>query len=266
MAEETISGIMANVYSHMKWLESQAVREMLSRSDFSPLDINNGKTTMFWVQPPELLGVHQRLLRLMSTAILNAVLKGRKAPGKDPTLLWFNECYALGRLDLLLKTAPLLRGFGARGIFFFQNIGQPRELYDKNAETFFANSGQVQVLSVNDNEGASFVSLMMGDRWRVRKKKRRDARGKVEIEYEQEVPRPLRDGPEVNRTTSRAGRLQIVLNEGGDPFLLRRTSYRKMFKPGQYGRDPYELQRESLREKTRGLLLRAKEKVLEWMA
>ncbi|HKN20674.1 MAG TPA: hypothetical protein VJX73_04625 [Terracidiphilus sp.] len=49
-----------------------------------------------------------------------------------------------------------------------------------------------------------------------------------------------RDGPEINRNTGRESGLQIILNEGGDPFLLRRTSYRKMFKPGAYDPDPYE--------------------------
>jgi type IV secretory pathway TraG/TraD family ATPase VirD4 len=233
----------------MKWLESEAVREMLSRSDFSPLDLNDGKTTVYWVQPPELLGTHQRLLRLMASTFLGAVLKGRKARGKDATLLIFNECYALGRLDLLLKTAALLRGYGARGIYFFQNIGQCRDLYDKNADTFFANSGQVTVLSGNDHDGASFVSMAMGDRWRVRKKKRKDARGNIEVEYEQEIPRPLRDPAELNRLLGRAGRTEIVLNEGGDPLLLRRTSYRKMFTPDQYDRDVYELPRETLGDK-----------------
>jgi hypothetical protein len=48
---ETIGGIMANVFSHMKWLESRALRDMLGASDFSPLDLNNGKTPVYWVQP-----------------------------------------------------------------------------------------------------------------------------------------------------------------------------------------------------------------------
>ena len=73
----------------------------------------------------------------------------------------------------------------------------------------------------------------------------------VEEEWQPSAACFVRDGPEVNRTTGRAGRLQIVLNEGGDPFLLRRTSYRKMFKPGQYGRDPYEPGGGTLREKMR---------------
>ena len=41
----------------------------------------------------------------------------------------------------------------------------------------------------------------------------------------------LRDGNEVGRSTSRESGLQIILNEGGDPFLLRRKPYDKLFSP-----------------------------------
>jgi hypothetical protein len=67
----------------------------------------------------------------------------------------------------------------------------------------------------------------------------------------------LRGSEEVGRATGRAGRLQIVLNEGGDPFLLRRTSYRKMFK-GRYDPDPFEPGGNSWRDKAEGLVRKAR--------
>jgi type IV secretory pathway TraG/TraD family ATPase VirD4 len=263
-AEETVGGIMANVFSHMKWLESQAMREMLSASDFSALDINNGRTSVYFVLPPELLGVHQRPLRLIVSTFVAAALKGRKAKGKDATLLIFNECYALGALEILTKAAALLRGYGARAAFFFQNYGQARELYGANAETFFANSGQVQVLGVNDLEGAQYVSDKIGKTVLWRKRETRDKNGNVTMDMEPAGSASLRDGPEVSRTTGRAGRLQIVLNEGSDAFLLRRTSYRKIFKRSEYGRDPYEPRRETLREMAMRILRGAVVKFKEW--
>ena len=61
---------------------------------------------------------------------------------------------------------------------------------------------------------------MMGDRWRVRKKKRRDGQGKVEVEYEQEIPRTAARSGGIDRTASRAGRLEIVLNAGRRPVSI----------------------------------------------
>ena len=175
-AEETIGSVMANALIRIEMAgKSRLCRRCSSRSDFSPLDLNNGKTAVYWVQPPELLGVHQRLLRLMSTSCLNAVLKGRKERGKgSDAAVIFDECYALGKLDLLLKAAALARGFGARGIFFFQNKGQARELYGKNAGHFLRQFRAGAGLSVNDRRARASCSDRMGDRWRWRKRKARD--------------------------------------------------------------------------------------------
>ena len=75
------------------------------------------------------------------------------------------------------------------------------------------------------------------------------------VEYEPTAAFSLRNNEEVGRATGRSGGLQIVLNEGGDPFLLRRTSYRKMFKPGEYDPDPFEPAQD-------GALKRAFERIL----
>jgi type IV secretory pathway TraG/TraD family ATPase VirD4 len=238
-AEETVGGIMANAFSHMRWLESYAMREMLESSDFSPLDINNGRTTVYFVLPPELLGVHQRALRLMVTTFVAAAMKGRKTRGKPATLFEIDEAFAIGALDILTKAAALLRGFGARARLFFQNIGQIRELYGRNAETFFANAGQVQFFGLNDKEGCDYVSDRLGKRRLWRKRKMQTKEG-VRVEWEPAGTAPLRDGPEIAQMLGRNGRLQIVTCEGELPFLLRRTSYRDMFPPDQYAQDPME--------------------------
>jgi type IV secretory pathway TraG/TraD family ATPase VirD4 len=260
---ETLGSIMANALGSMNWLESQARRKGFGHADFSPLDINNGKTAVFYVEPVELLGVNARPLRLVSEMFLSAAFQGRKKRGKGTTLFIFDEAYALNRLEILPKAVAILRGFGARAWLIWQNKGQVEELYGKNAETFFANSGQVQVFAINDVEGANYVSERIGKWVKWSKRKVRTKEG-VEEEWQPSAACFLRDGPEVNRTTGRAGRLQIVLNEGGDPFLLRRTSYRKMFKPDRYGRDPYEPQRETLREKAVCALRSAVMKFKEW--
>jgi type IV secretory pathway TraG/TraD family ATPase VirD4 len=243
---ETIGSFMANAQISMKWLESAARRNGFGHADFSPLDINKGKMAVFYVEPVDLLGVNARPLRLVSEMFLSAAFQGRKERGKGSTLFIFDEAYALNRLEILSRAVAILRGFGARAWLIWQNKGQVTELYGKNAETFFANSGQVQVFAINDDEGANYISERIG-RW-VKWTKRKVGDGAHE-EWQPSGAVFMRDGPEVNRSTGRAGRLQIVLNEGGDPFMLRRTSYRKMFKRSEYGIDPYEPQRETLREK-----------------
>ena len=238
-AEETIGGIMANAMSHMGWLKSAGMQRMFSKSDFAPEAINNGRTSVYFALPPEMLGFHERALRLVTNTMVNAAFKGRKERGKAPTLFILDEAAGLGALPVLLKAAAILRGFGARVLFFYQAKSQITNLFGKGAETLFANSAQVQVFALNDAEGQEYIDKRLGGRVLWRKKVTRTQRGDV-VEYEPSAAFSLRNNEEVGRATGRSTGLQILLNEGGDPFLLRRTSYRTMFKPGEYDPDPYE--------------------------
>ncbi len=242
-AEETVGGIMANALGHTKFLDSRGMREMLSGSDFSALDLSNGNTTVYFVLPPEYLSVHQRALRLVVNTFLAAAAKGRK--GKHPTLYILDEFYSLGPLSVMTRAAAIMRGYGVRIVWIVQNITQLIEMYPRNWETFFANAGQVLIHSINDKAGAEYASWRLGNRVKWRKRETQTNRG-VRVEWEPAGASSLRDGSEVGRSTSRESGLQIILNEGGDPFLLRRTPYDKLFKPGEYAPDPFEPRRQSL--------------------
>jgi type IV secretory pathway TraG/TraD family ATPase VirD4 len=260
---ETLGSFLSNAHLNMNWLESPARREGFSEADFSPLDINDGNTAVFYVEPLEQLGVNPRPERLVLDTFIDAALKGRKQRGKGSTLFIIDEAFSLDRLESLPKIVATLRGFGARVWLLWQGKGQANELYGKNAETFFTNAGQTQVFAINDQEGAEYVSHRIGQyvRWALKKIQSKDG---IQEEFQPSAACFLRDGPEINRVTSRAGRLQIVLNEGGDPFLLRRTSYRKMFKPGQYDPDPYEPRPFSVSEAAMRLLRGTVMKFKEW--
>ena len=128
-AEETIGGIMANAMSHMAWLKSAGMQRMFSKSDFAPEDINNGRTSVYFALPPEMLGFHERALRLVTNTMVNAAFKGRKVKGKPATLFILDEAAGLGALPILLKAAAILRGFGSRVWFFYQAKSQSTEFY-----------------------------------------------------------------------------------------------------------------------------------------
>jgi type IV secretion system protein VirD4 len=180
-------------------------------------------------------------------------MKGRKEKGKRQTLFFFPEFFALGHMDLLEKCAAVIRGYGARMIIYVQNKGQMDSLYGKNSDTFCANSGQTVIFAVNDTAGLKFVEERLGPRVKLRKRVTKTQYGD-QVEFEPSGSFSLRSSEEIGRTSGRSGGLMIALNEGGDPLLLRRTPYTKMFKPGQYDPDPYESGRETLREKAMRML------------
>jgi type IV secretory pathway TraG/TraD family ATPase VirD4 len=259
---ETFGSVLMNALESMNWLESKARREGFGAADFSPLDLNQKKMAVFYVEPTEELGANSRPLRIIASMFLSAAMKGRKVKWKGPTLFIFDEAYALDRLETLAKRVAVLRKHYARAWVIWQNKGQIEELYGKNAETFFANAGQVQVFAINDEAGAKYVESRLGAHVLWRKKIAKTQWGDV-VEFEPTAAFSLRNSDEVNRSTGRASGLQIVLNEGSDPFLLRRTSYRKMFKPGEYDPDPYEPAHDGLLKRAFGRILNLL-KVVSW--
>jgi len=107
-AEETVGGIMANAMSHMSWLKSRGWREMTSGSDLRAIDINNGRTVVYFAPSPGHMQTHVRGLRVVSGAFVRAVMKGRKEKGKRQTLFFFPEFFALGHMDLLARSNQTL--------------------------------------------------------------------------------------------------------------------------------------------------------------
>ena len=239
-SEETVGGIMANALGHTKFLDSRGMREMLSGSDFAALDLNKGNTTVYFVLPPEYLTVHQRALRLVVNTFLAAAAKGRK--GKHPTLYILDEFYSLGPAfnhDSRGRDHARLRGPHCLG-------GSERYAADRDV------SPQLGNVLCECRAGADVRHQRQGRRgdfsWRLgnRVKWRKTQAQGMRAEWEPAGASSLRDGSEVGRSSSRESGLQIVLNEGGDPFLLRRTPYDKMFRPGEYAPDPFEPRRPSL--------------------
>jgi type IV secretory pathway TraG/TraD family ATPase VirD4 len=241
-SEEVVGSIMSTCLSNTKWLDSAAMRKGMSESDFSLLDLNNGHTTIYVVLPPQYLSVHARSLRLFMNQTLVAALNGRK--GKHPTLLICDEAHAIGPLAMMEKCAALGRGFGLRVMWFLQSLSQLIDMYPGNWPTFFACSGQVQMFSISDKDGAQFLSQMIG--YRQLWKKKMSADGSGSRTWEKDGAFWLRDPTEVSRLVSREGGLQVVLREGADPFLLRRTPYDKTFPASQYAPDPFEPRPQSL--------------------
>ena len=134
--------------SHMAWLKSKGMRVMMGSSDFSTLDINNGSTTVYFVMPAEMMGVHQRALRVFTGVFTRAAAKGRKAKGKRETLFILDEFYSLGTMRSMASQAAIARGRGMRMIFVVQNIGQLNELYEKKRA-----NGAPNLLTAAQREG-----------------------------------------------------------------------------------------------------------------
>ena len=218
--------IYTTALRNTRWLESNAMRAILSSSDFDVRDIKKQPMTVYVVLPPNLLETHSRFMRMFVNLATRGLSKGERP--RYPVLFVLDEFFALGRLSLMEKSAGLLASYGLKLWPIVQNIGQLRHLYPKNYETFVANAGCVQAFGVNDNTTSEFLIARMGKRARLELVGNVPQRVTTELLATQELER------EVARETGR----QLIFRNGEQPMLLRRLDYDKNFPLHWYNEDP----------------------------
>lgn len=231
--------IISTALSNTAWLDSIAMRDCLSTSDFKLRELKDKPATVYMVLPPNYVDYHARFLRLFINLSLKEFGQGTKA--RHGILFIMDEFYSLGPMPILAKAAGLVAGYGVKLWPIVQNLTQLRDLYPDNWETFLGNAGQTQVFAVNDETTARYVSGRLGNHVLWRKVKSADPEtGFVTEEWVPSSIAPLRDVQEVGRATSRDSGNQLVFSEGADTFLLRRMPYDKAFRKSRYMPDPME--------------------------
>ncbi len=105
LSEKAEGDVIGTALSHTDWLDSLAMKEALSASDFSLSDLKERRCTVYLVLPPKYLDEHGRFLRLFVNLALQEAGKGRKT--RYPVLMVLDEFYALGRLQFVAKAAGL---------------------------------------------------------------------------------------------------------------------------------------------------------------
>lgn len=223
--------ILTTLGTHVKWLDSLAMRQALAASDFDLMTLKQKKATLYLVIPPDYLKEHARFLRLFITLALRAAGRGVRA--EHPMLFIMDEFATLGPLKVVEEAAGLLAGGGVRLWPIIQNLTQLRP-YGDNWEVFLANAGQIQVFAVNDQTTARYFSERMGHHMAWRKM---NTGGRVEW-----VPQGatwFRTSAELARESSRDSGRALVFYEGGSQALVRRPAYDRIFKWDEYEPNPY---------------------------
>lgn len=151
---------------------------------------------------------------------------------------------ALGRLSALETAIAQIAGLGAKLYIALQNLGQLHH-YEKNYETFIANTGLVQVLGCADDTTLEYVSKRLGQSLTLTRSTNapsfeQAAKQAATGESWSLANHPLMTGEEIGRYFSRDDKKQrqLILRPGYRPMILQRAFYDKheLFQ-GKYDED-----------------------------
>jgi len=219
--------LMTTVLRNTGWIDSQAMRKILDvgESDFDLRELKQRHMTVYVVLPPELLDEHKRFMRLFVNLAVRSLSGGEK---NIRVLFLLDEFYSLGNLSIMEKAAGLLAGYGLTLWPIIQNIGQLKQLYPQNWRTFLANTGGIQVFSVNDRETAQEIRDAIG-----RATQTVNIGGRL-----QRVVNELREAGELGEEFGRETGRQLILRSGGNPLALGRINYDRDFPKTWFDGDP----------------------------
>lgn len=150
---------------NLKWLAEPAMQAHLAPSAFSLRRAVREGWSIFIVLPPELIAPFKGWLRLIVRTILDAKMALGTNQRGPHTLCLLDEFATLGRFKVIEESAGYMAGYGLKLVPIIQNIGQVRELYNRNWETFLGNAGAIVAFGLNDHESEKYISDRLGKIW-----------------------------------------------------------------------------------------------------
>jgi type IV secretion system protein VirD4 len=146
------------------WLSDPAMEAVTLGHDFDFAAMKRRPMTAYVILPSRLITsrmTYSRYLRLILQAALDAMTA---APRTHARPVWFliDEFYSLGALPIIERMMSEGAGYGIQLQPIVQNLGQLKELYRGNWETFIANAAVQQWFAPQDFTTADYVSKMLG--------------------------------------------------------------------------------------------------------
>ncbi|TNE42958.1 MAG: type IV secretory system conjugative DNA transfer family protein, partial [Sphingomonadales bacterium] len=145
------------------FLDSAALRESLSVSDFTFETLKSEPTSIYLVLPADRLHPFANWLRLMIQQAITVNARNVADQPEHPVLFVLDEMAALGRLPIIEQAYGLMAGFGMQLLGVVQDLSQLERHYGKGWQSFIANAGVVSYFGSSDRMTAEYFSAMCGE-------------------------------------------------------------------------------------------------------
>ncbi|MEL6379349.1 MAG: type IV secretory system conjugative DNA transfer family protein [Pseudomonadota bacterium] len=228
MGDKERSGVISTATVQTDFLDSPAMRRVLSRSDFALADLKRERCTVYLSLPAGRMGTHARWLRLMIALTLEAMEREKTKPAHS-VLVIMDEFHVLGPMKIIERAAGLIAGFGVRLWPVLQDLTQLKRDYPDSWETFLGNAGLTQWFGVNDGTTLDYLSKNLGKTTletfsQSEISKERAAAGYTGRSKSHQMVE-LMTAEEIGRYFSRQSGMQLIRWAGTDPIAIERVMY-----------------------------------------
>lgn len=178
------SSIISTAEAQSEFLDSPPIGADLSQANsFDFADMRRMNLTVYLVLPFEEIATHANWLRLIVAAALRALTQNPDQVGRPRVLFMLDEFANLGYLEAIRSAMAAARGFRIQMWPGVQNIGQLKELYGDNWETFLAGAGFQGFFTPRDMTTARYISERCGLKDTTQRSRSHDHAGNISHGY-----------------------------------------------------------------------------------
>jgi type IV secretion system protein VirD4 len=168
MAQESWTGISAQINTDTKWLSVTALADTVCNPDFSLTDLPKGETDVFLQIDAEVLKNNVGVVRILLGAMFQAMQSQERAQnrtgGAESVLFCLDEVDALGYMSALEEARDRGRKFGISLMMLYQSVGQIEKHFGKEgAVAWFDSAAIVSYAVVTSPETADRISRQAGE-------------------------------------------------------------------------------------------------------
>ncbi len=133
-----LDSVLSTAQTQTRFLDSPGIVRNLTTGGVDFAGLKTETQTIYLVLPPERLVTHAKWLRLVISAAMTAMQRTLKTPGRPDVLFLLDEFPQLGRLQTVETAVSLNAGYGVKVWAAVQHLGQLKEHYGDNWETFLS--------------------------------------------------------------------------------------------------------------------------------
>ena len=160
--DKELASCLSTVQRTTGFLDSPLIARNTLTSSFDPMELRNGKTSLYLCLPPERLESHAAVLRMWINCIMRTITRGG-GDESNRVLFILDEIGNVGRLPILESAVTVMRGVGVRLWFIFQSEGQVKECFGDKAQTFLDCIATKQYFAIRSYETCESISRQAGD-------------------------------------------------------------------------------------------------------
>ncbi|MGO9005289.1 MAG: type IV secretory system conjugative DNA transfer family protein [Beijerinckiaceae bacterium] len=159
-----LASIMSNAQTQTRFLDSPGIARNLEAQGVESIDfgvLKSHNVTIYLVLPPERLVTHAKWLRLVISSAMTAMQRTLKIQGRPDVLFMLDEFPQLGRMESIESAVSLNAGYGVKVWAAVQHLGQLKQHYGENWETFLS-AGCVTASAPRDVLTRDHLTSMIG--------------------------------------------------------------------------------------------------------